>query len=185
MDHLIKHSEPLELYAWFDHESESLGWDVLTNHPFITSLPGDQFTPPQHYFAEYHLEYHRQRFFESFPSRLHSSLLFATYTDAVNFNLKHPQRVYGKELVCVRSSGEYKVSFHDSSFIDYLRLPHSLDLSMLEEVSNHYWNGTLTEEIDLAFMDEPWQETPVIEAIFQGRLLTSFVCHSGLLARPI
>jgi len=184
MEHLIKHSEPLELYAWLDHESESPGWDVLTNHPFITSFPGDQFTPPQHYFAEYHLEYHRQRFFDAFPSRLHSSLLFATCTDAVNFSLKYPQRVYGKELVCARSSGEYKVSFHDSSFTDYLRLPHSLDLSMLEEVSSHYWNGTLAEEIGLAFMDEPWWDIPVIEAIFQGRLLMSFVCHRGLLTRP-
>ena len=75
-----------------------------------------------------------------------------------------------KQLVEARSQGQYTVSFHDSSWLDYLRLPHSLGLSTLDEVSNHYWKGTLVEEVGLRFMDEPWRETPVIEALFQGKL---------------
>ena len=106
----------------------------------------------------------------AFPSRLHALLLFATKVDAENFRTKHPSRVFGKYLVRARSKGTYTVSFHDSSWLDYLRLPHSLSLSSLDEVSNYYWKGTLVEEIGLRFMDEPWWEPPVIEALFQGKL---------------
>jgi hypothetical protein len=170
MDHLIKDSATLELYAWLDPDAELPGWDVLTGNPFGTSLPEDQFTTVQNYFAEYHLEYYRQRLYNNFPSRLHALLLFATRVDAENFRVKHPGRVFGKYLVCARSKGPYVVSFHDSSWLDYLRLPHSLNLSTLDEVSNHYWKGTLVEEIGLRFMDERWWEPPVIEALFQGTL---------------
>lgn len=170
MDHLIKDSATLELYAWLDPEAELPGWDVLNGNPFGTSLPEDQFTTVQNYFAEYHLEYYRQRLFNHFPSRLHALLLFATKVDAENFRVKHPGRVYGKHLICAHSTGPYTVSFHDSSWLDYLRLPHSLGLATLDEVSNHYWKGALVEEVGLRFLDEPWRETPVIEALFQGKL---------------
>lgn len=170
MDHLIKDSAPLELYAWLAPDADLPGWDVLTGNPFGTSLPEDQFTTVQNYFAEYHLEYYRQRLFDNFPSRLHAILLFATRIDAENFRAKHPGRVYGKHLVCVRSTGPYLVSFHDSSWLDYLRLPHSLSLETLDEVSNYYWKGALVEEVGLRFMNEPWWEQPVIEALYQGKL---------------
>lgn len=170
MDHLIRDSAPLELYAWLDADAEIPGWDVLSGNPFGVSLPEDSFTTVQNYFAEYHLEYYRQRLFPDFPSRLHALLLFATRIDAENFRVKHPARVFGKHLVAARSKGSYAVSFHDSSWLDYLRLPHSLNLATLDEVSNHYWNGKLVEEAGLTFMEEPWREMPVIEALFQGTL---------------
>ncbi len=170
MDHLIKDSAPLELYAWLDPDAELPGWDVLSANPFGLSLPEDHFTTVQNYFAEYHLEYYRQRLFQDFPSRLHALLLFATRIDAENFRAKHPSRAFGKHLVPARSKGSYVVSFHDSSWLDYLRLPHSLNLSTLDEVSSYYWKGKLVEEVGLSFMDEPWRETPVIEALFQGTL---------------
>ncbi len=170
MDHLISDSTTLELYAWLDPEAELPGWDVLTGNPFGSSLPEDQFTTVQNYFAEYHLEYFRQRLYHEFPSRLHALLFFATRVDAENFRAKHPARVFGKHLTRARSTGPYLVSFHDSSWLDYLRLPHSLNLAMLDEVANHYWKGALVEEIGLRFMNERWQEPPVIEALFQGTL---------------
>ena len=170
MGHLIADSVPLELFAWLDPEAELPGWDVLTDNPFGSLLPEDQFTTVRNYFAEYHLEFYRQRLYNNFPSRLHALLLFATRIDAENFRHKHPDRVFGKFLVCAHSQGPYTVSFHDSSWLDYLRLPHSLNLSTLDEVSNYYWKGMLVEEIGLRFMDQPWRETPVIEALFQGKL---------------
>jgi hypothetical protein len=170
MDHLIKDSTTLELYAWLDADAELPGWDVLTGNPFGTSLPEDEFTTVQNYFAEYHLEYFRQRLYNEFPSRLHALLLFATRVDAENFRAKHPARVFGKYLTRARSTGPYVVSFHDSSWLDYLRLPQALNLATLDEISNHYWKGTLVEEIGLRFMNERWQEAPVIEALFQGKL---------------
>ena len=170
MDHLIKDSATLELYAWLDPEAELPGWDVLTGNPFGTSLPEDQFTTVQNYFAEYHLEYYRQRLYNAFPSRLHALLQFATRTDAMTFRHKHPSRVFGKNLSCSRTKGAYICSFHDASWLDYLRLPHSLSLSTLDEVADYYWSGKTVEEVGLTFMDQPWREPPVIEALYQGVL---------------
>lgn len=179
MDNLIRDTTPLELYAWLDEDSDLPGWDILTGSPFGSTLssveggtpvPSDQFLAVQNYFAEYHLEYFRQRRFNHFPSRLHALLLFATRTDAETFRKKHPDRVFGKELVCAKTKGAYLCSFHDASWLDYLRLPHSLGLAALDEVAEHYWSGRTVEEIGLTFMDQPWHEPAVIEALFQGTL---------------
>ena len=179
MDNLIKDTVTLEPFCWLEPGSDLPGWDILKGSPFGATLaspeggeptPGDQLISVQNYFAEYHLEYFRQRRYNHFPSRLHALLLFATRVDAENFRAKQPGRVFGKHLVCARSTGPYVVSFHDSSWLDYLRLPHSLNLSTLDEVSSYYWNGALVEEIGLPFMNERWREPPVIEALFQGTL---------------
>ena len=171
MNHLIKDNSPLELFAWLEPKADLPSCDIFSGNPFNTPLPDDQFTTAQNYFAEYHLEYYRQRLYNGFPSRLHSTLLFATRIDAENFGTKHQARVAGKVLTSVRSSGNYVVSFHDSSWLDYLRLPHSLSLSTLDEISGHYWKGALVEEIGLTYMSERWWEPPVIEALFQGTLV--------------
>lgn len=170
MDHLISDSATIELYAWIGQDAELPGWDVLLDNPFAQALPEDRFSTVQNYFAEYHLEYFRQRLFREFPSRLQALLLFATRVDAEAFRVKHPRRVFGRILVRARSRGRYLCSFHDSSWLDYLRLPHSLNLAMLDEVANHYWNGVLVEEAGLSFLDERWHDPPVIEALFQGTL---------------
>jgi len=170
MNHLIKDAAPIELYAWLEPGADLPGWDILSGNPFATILPEDQFTTVQNYFAEYHLEYYRQRLFNEFPSRLHALLLFATRIDAENFRAKQPLRAQGKSLVCVRSRGDYVVSFHDSSWLDYLRLPHNLSLETLDEISNYYWRGALVEDVGVRFMNELWWEPPVIEALFQGTL---------------
>jgi hypothetical protein len=184
MGHLIRNSVPLELYAWLDPDAEIPGWDILSTNPFNLPLPEDSFSTAQNYFAEYHLEYYRQRLFKEFPSRLHALLLFATRIDAEDFRAKHPARVFGKQLVRARSKGPYLASFHDSSWLDYLRLPHSLNLATLDEVSKHYWEGRLVEEIGLTFMDHAWQEPPVIETLFQGTfesVTPLYVQHSAWL----
>ena len=170
MGHLIQDCLPLELYAWIDPDTESPGRDVLTDTAFGEPQPGEVFDTVRNYFAEYHLEFYRQRWYGNFPSRLHALLLFATRTDAENFRMKYPNRVFGKFLVCTHSLGDYTVSFHDASWLDYLCLPHSLSLATLNEISNHYWKGQLVEEMGLDFMGQPWQETPIIEALFQGKL---------------
>lgn len=122
MDNLIKDTATLELYAWLNADAELPGWDILKGSPFGaalgsqgggTPLPGSQLTAVQNYFAEYHLEYFRQRLYSDFPSRLHALLLFATRVDAENFRAKHPGRVYGKYLTRAHSEGPYLVSFHD------------------------------------------------------------------------
>ena len=74
--------------------------------------------------------------------------------DAETFRTKHPARIFGKALTAARSQGAYVCSFHDSSWLDYLRLPHSLNLSTLDEIANHYWKGALVEEVGLTFLND-------------------------------
>ena len=69
-----------------------------------------------------------------------------------------------------QSTGTYTVSFHDACWLDYLRLPHSLSLETLDEISTHYWRGKLAEEVNLRFEDERWRAPPIIEALFIGTL---------------
>ena len=144
MDNLIKDTATLELFCWLEPGADLPGWDILKGSPFGATLatpeggeptPADQLLSVQNYFAEYHLEYFRQRRYNHFPSRLHALLQFATRTDAMIFRSKHPQRVFGKNLVCSRTRGTYTCSFHDASWLDYLRLPHSLSLAALDEVA--------------------------------------------------
>jgi hypothetical protein len=94
MDNLIKDTATLELFCWLEPGAELPGWDILKGSPFGSTLaspegggptPGDQLITVQNYFAEYHLEYFRQRRYNHFPSRLHALLLFATRTDAMTF----------------------------------------------------------------------------------------------------
>ena len=179
MGNLIRQATTLELCAWLDADDELPDWDALRGCPFPAPEDcGKRGTPAglrqtsavQSYFAEYHLEVFRQRHFNHFPSRLHALLLFATQTDAENFRAKNPGLVYGKHLVRARTQGAYLCSFHDASWLDYMRLPHSLDFAMLDQLADHYWSGRTVEEIGLSFLGEPWREPPVIEALFQGHL---------------
>ncbi|MBT9520533.1 MAG: hypothetical protein IV101_06530, partial [Dechloromonas sp.] len=94
MDNLIKDTATLELFCWLEPGAELPGWDILKGSPFGGTLaspeggaptPGDQLLSVQNYFAEYHLEYFRQRRYNHFPSRLHALLQFATRTDATTF----------------------------------------------------------------------------------------------------
>lgn len=191
MGNLIKDTATLELCAWLNPGSELPGWDILKGGPFGAvlgshegshPLPLNQFAAVQNYFAEYHLEYFRQRRFNHFPSRLHALILFATRIDAFTFRSKHPEMAFGKHLVGATTKGPYICSFHDSSWLDYLRLPHSLSLEALDQVADHYWAGRTVEEIGLTFMNEPWREPPVIEALFQGTLESDWgYPRSGLL----
>lgn len=179
MDNLLIGTAPLELYAWLETDEAAPGWDFQSGGPFGGRLdapgggaptPEDTFWRVHNYFAEYHLEFFRQRAFNPYPSRLHALFLFATRTDAETYRAKHPARVQGKWLACARSEGRYECSYHDASWLDYLRLPHNLDLESLGKVADAYWSGMLVEEAGLTFMDDPWHDPPVIEALFQGKL---------------
>ena len=191
MDNLIRDTATLELFCWLPPESDLPAWDMLKGSPFGATLSapegaapslGNQFSTLQNYFAEYHLEYFRQRRFDYFPSRLHALHLFATQTDAMTFAQKHPGHVYGRQLVKPQTVGAYACSFHDASWLDYLRLPHNLSLTALDQVAEYYWAGRTVEEIGLPFLDVPWREPPVIEALFQGQLeSTSRPAQSGWL----
>lgn len=174
MKNLLRGQAPVELFAWVDSDSGLNECDFQSGSPFGSSLaaPGSVPSPwlVHNYFAEYHLEFFRQRSFNAYPSRLHALFLFATRTDAETFKEKYPTQAFGKRLVRAISQGSYTCSFHDASWIEYLRLPHSLSLDTMNIISDAYWSGTIVEDAGLTFMDEPWHEAPVIEALFLGQL---------------
>lgn len=176
MDNLLRGDAPLELYTWLRPDEELPNWNFQSGGPFAANLAAPAGGDPllvQSYFAEYNLEFFRQRSFGHYPSRLHALFLFATRIDAENYRQKFPARVFGKQLTRVCTRGAYLCSYHDASWIEYLHLPHNMDLDTLGQLAQAYWSGTLVEEVGLSFMDQPWREVPVIEALFQGNLMAT------------
>jgi len=155
MDHLIKDSATLELYAWLDPDAELPGWDVLNGNPFGTSLPEDQFTTVPELFRRVPSRYYRQRLYNDFPSRLHALLLFATPRRRGKLPCQAPGRVFGKYLVCARSKGAYVVSFHDSSWLDSCAFRTASTYPRLTSLKP-LLARPLVEEIGLRFMNERW-----------------------------
>ncbi|MBL8397432.1 MAG: hypothetical protein JNL84_04690 [Candidatus Accumulibacter sp.] len=178
MGHLIDDDLAIELYIWLGESEKLPGHEgISTGRPFSSALPSDQIKAVRTYFAEYHLEYFRQRQYPRFPSRLHAASLFATRIDAEIFRDRHPQSVSGKNLVRARSQGNYLCSFHDASWLDYLHLPHSLSLAEFDTIAAHYWQGQLVEDIAPNYAEQRWREPPVIEALFRGSLVTIAQSH--------
>ncbi len=77
MDNLIKDTATLELFCWLEPGADLPGWDILKGSPFGATLatpeggeptPADQLLSVQNYFAEYHLEYFRQRRYNHLPA---------------------------------------------------------------------------------------------------------------------
>jgi len=64
--HLIKDNSTIELFAWLRPDEQMSGGDVLNGNPFSTGRPEDRIGAVQNYFAEYHLEYYRQRLTATF-----------------------------------------------------------------------------------------------------------------------
>ncbi|HMW17812.1 MAG TPA: hypothetical protein PK981_03905 [Accumulibacter sp.] len=172
MGHLIDDDQTIELYIWLG-TNERLSGDggIPAAKPLSSALSADKVKAVRNYFAEYHLEYFRQRQYSHFPSRLHACSLFATRTDAEMFGDRHPPSIDGKNLVQTRSQGPYLCSFHDASWLDYLHLPHSLSLAELDTIAAYYWQGVLVEQVAPRYAEQPWREPPVIEALFRGSLV--------------
>ncbi|HQO29453.1 MAG TPA: hypothetical protein PKY22_08005 [Accumulibacter sp.] len=172
MGHLLENDLLIELFAFLAADELTLAEERLQGIPLGSAVLQNQSVAVRTYFAEYHLEYFRQREYQHFPSRLHAVSLFATRSDAEVFGHRHPQRVLGKSLVPIRNQGSYLCSFHDASWLDYLRLPHCLSLEELDRIAGYYWRGELAEAVELTYLEQRWQEPPVIEVLFRGTLMT-------------
>ena len=61
-------------------------------------------------------------------------------------------------------------SVHDSSWVDFLRLTHSVDPQSIENVGNSYWSGDRVEDNQLLSMGQPWTQKPLIESLFIRRV---------------
>lgn len=70
----------------------------------------------------------------------------------------------------VHSIGSCVYSKHDSSWVDFLRLTHSVDPITIEHVSKSYWGGINVEDCQLSSMGKSWTQSPIIEILFLGRI---------------
>ncbi len=181
------------------NEQEVCGWNVWKNSPFNQDLETmkqrkNKNEPPksstntdlvlkknlptiaidpnvavQNYFAEYHLEFFRQRRFKDLPSRLQSKLLFISRIDALAFYRKNIQFLNYKILACVQTTGEFKLSYHDAAWLEYLRLSNNLSLPELDNIAENYWSGKTVQEVGgIETENGCWTEAPIIEVLLQG-----------------
>lgn len=123
----------------------------------------------QNYFAEYHLEFFRQRRFKQFPSRLQSKLLFISRIDALAFYRKNIQFLNYKVLGCVQTTSEYTLSYHDAAWLEVLRRSNNLSLPELDNIAENYWSGKTVQSVGgIETESGVWNESPIIEVLLQG-----------------
>jgi hypothetical protein len=133
-------------------------------------------TPFQHgimreYMAEYNLEKGREfHNFKSYPSRLNAIYLFDSEEEANKYKVRHTNHVDGRILKKAKSVNPCVYSKHDSSWVDFLRLTHSVDAETVSFVSRAYWTGVNVKDCQLFSMGEPWPQDPIIEVLFIGRI---------------
>ncbi|MCZ8253683.1 MAG: hypothetical protein O9318_14535 [Hylemonella sp.] len=147
-----------------------------SNLPFI---PNPEFTGDvspfsigvsHHYTAEYNFEINRKHYFPEYPSRLNAIYLLRSESEAMEYKERHMSHVDGRVLKKVHTVGQYAYSIHDSSWVDFLRLPHSCDEQTIHDVTHAYWQGVNVADCQLRSMGTPWTESPIIEILYLGRI---------------
>lgn len=142
-------------------------------------LPNPEFesdiTPFQHgimreYIAEYNLELVRSRYFADYPSRLNAVYLFESDAEANKYKVRHTSHVGDRILKKARSVTACTYSIHDSSWVDFLRLTHSVDSGSVDRVGKAYWSGMRVQDSELSSMGKPWSQEPIFEVLFLGRI---------------
>jgi hypothetical protein len=182
--------EPLDFFVWINPNDRFIQHQVglvgsFTSAPFVDPKAALMFIPNpnfksgitsfqnnllRNYMAEYNLEVDRLRWFPKYPSRLHSIFLFGAENEANNYSIKHPEHVGDRILKRVKTVGPYTYSKHDSSWVNFLRLPHSIDVSSINNISKSYWKGIKAEQCELTSFGKPWTESTVMEILFLGRV---------------
>jgi hypothetical protein len=131
--------------------------------PFQANLLGN-------YMAEYNLELHRNWYFNSHPSRLNAIFLFERKDDANKYRKRNFDHVGNRVLKAAKSVGSYVYSRHDSSWIDFLRLPGWKDKETIFNACNAYWEGKQVIDYGLEHFGKRWTEDPIREILFNGTI---------------
>lgn len=131
--------------------------------PFHLNLMGK-------YIVEYNLELSRIGAFQSYPSRLNAIFLFSSENAAQKYGERHQSHVLGRLLLRVKSCDSFIYSEHDSSWIDFMRLGHSLDPQSIDNCCKSYWKGINLAGCALQSLGKSWTEEPILESLFIGRI---------------
>ncbi len=140
------------------------------NPDFQSDITPFQFGIMREYMAEYNLEMGREKYASNYPSRLNAIYLLESKDEAQKYKKRHMSHVGNRILKKVHSIGSYVYSKHDSSWVDFLRLTHSVDSETIAYVSKSYWGGVNVEDRQLLSMGKPWTQSPIIEILFLGRI---------------
>lgn len=123
------------------------------------------------YMAEYNLEKGREFYnFTNYPSRLNAIYLFDSEEEAHKYKARHLKHVDGRILKKAKAVAPYVYSKHDSGWVDFLRLPHSIEAETGSFISKAYWSGINVQDCQLTSCGQPWSQKPIIEILFIGQI---------------
>jgi hypothetical protein len=142
----------------------------IPNPEFEGDLTPFQFGIMREYMAEYNLELGRERYFPHYPSRLNAIYLFESEDEAQKYKNLHLSHVGDIILKKVRSVTSCIYSVHDCSWVDFLRLTHSVDPESVDNVSKAYWSGKRVQDNKLSSLGESWSQDAIFEVLFLGRI---------------
>ena len=106
--------------------------------------------------------------FGQYPCRLTAIFLFDAESTAREYANRHPKHVGSRVLQRVRTVGAYVYSWHDSSWIDYLRIPHFWRPERVENVCRDYWSGRQVKGYTLTSFGKAWTAAPLAEVLYLG-----------------
>ena len=142
----------------------------VPNHDFQADITPFQLNIMREYISEYNLEISREANFVNYPSRLNAIFLFDCEEEAYKYKDRNMYHVGDRILKKVHSVGRCVFSKHDSSWVDFLRMLHSIDKQSIDNVGKSYWSGKRVEDHQLLSLGEQWSESPIIEILFIGRI---------------
>lgn len=190
----IRSTEQKEFFLWIDPED----WQIQNNIGMVGGIaqpePDPQNAGPDNlmfipnpnrkadfisrfhlgitynYGIEYDLERFRYQNFREFPSRLHALYLFENRREASRYHAKHPAHVGRRVLKRGLTASPYVYSTHDSAWIDFLRLSHSIDVDTFNFCWRGYWSGERAENHSFMSMGKALAATTIMETLFYGRI---------------
>jgi len=148
MNNLFHGDAKRDFWVWIDPQNAISHWNIsgtgsissiiylgerkdnlmfLPNPDFAGEVSMFQIGLLRHYQAEYNFEIGRRRFFHQYPSRLDAIFLLETEEEAILYQESHFNHVGSRILKKVYTMGSYISSIHDSAWVDFCRLPHSID----------------------------------------------------------
>ena len=193
MTNLVSTTESIDFWVWVNPANWLVRHQISIVGGFFSGglvaagrtsnlmfIPNPEFegdiTPFQHgimreYMAEYNIEMGRLSLnFNNYPSRLNAIYLFENEEEAHKDKGRHMGHVGERILKKAKSVNASVYSRHDCSWVDFLRLTHSVDPETISFVSRAYWTGVKVNECRLMSMGEPWSQDPIIEVLFIGRI---------------
>jgi len=142
----------------------------IPNPDFKADITPFQFNIMREYIAEYNLELSREVHFSQYPSRLNAIYLFDNEEEAFKYKMRNMYHVGDRFLKKGHSVGSCTFSKHDSSWVDFMRLLHSVEKESLDNIGKSYWLGNCVEDCKLLSLGEPWSKPPITEVLFIGRI---------------